>query len=269
MLTAGGVAPAHALQPAAPPSTPTIHHGGGGDDATVIVDVTDASPGGQHPGGRVDQGEGNPTLFYCDIFYMGPDGSVWTPWDCDPEAPLVSEGVIYHGSSDLPPLIEAPFVQRMIREMQLSSPQIASTPQDPNTPGAVGLPVWFWADDPGPTTTGPNSVTATAGRFTVTATGTMTGLTIATGDGETIDCAGPGTPYPGSGIEPSPDCGHTYEQTSADQPGGVYHLDVQAHWTIAWDDNVGHHTEMPIRLEGTKELRIDDLQAVRSGSTAR
>jgi hypothetical protein len=40
------------------------------------------------------------------------------------------------------------------------------------------------------------------------------------GDGSQVVCRGPGTPYSGGDpARPSPDCGHTYQQSSARQPG--------------------------------------------------
>ncbi|MBP2407301.1 hypothetical protein JOF44_000204 [Brachybacterium fresconis] len=81
--------------------------------------------------------------------------------------------------------------------MHLEAPEVASTPNDPDTLGAVGLPVWLWVANPGPTTTGPNSTSATAGDVTVTATATFSGMTIGMGDGTTIECTGSGT-EPGS-----------------------------------------------------------------------
>lgn len=58
----------------------------------------------------------------------------------------------------------------------------------------VGMPMWMWAD-PSPTTFGPLSASATAGGVTVTATAKVTTVRWAMGDGTTVTCHGPGTPY--------------------------------------------------------------------------
>jgi len=43
------------------------------------------------------------------------------------------------------------------------------------------------------------------------------------GDATKVVCRTAGTPYqPSYGRKPSPDCGHVYTKSSADQPGGSY-----------------------------------------------
>lgn len=159
----------------------------------------------------------------------------------------------------------AELAQTAVSQMGLEAPEISSTPNNPDTLGAVGLPVWFWVANPGATTTGPNSTSATAGAVTVNATAEFDGMTITTGDGSTIECAGPGTEYPGKGIYESPDCGHVYEQMSDDQPDGLYTVEITAHWTVTWDSNVGAAGEIPVDLTTSKQLRIGSYQTVVTG----
>ncbi|MEV5583016.1 hypothetical protein AB0L39_31200 [Streptomyces parvus] len=48
-------------------------------------------------------------------------------------------------------------------------------------------------------------------------------------------CHGPGTPYtPDRGKAMSPDCGHLYERTAHDKPGGRFRGTATATWTITW-----------------------------------
>lgn len=155
--------------------------------------------------------------------------------------------------------------QTAVSQLGLVAPEISSTPNDTDTLGAVGLPVWFWVSNPGDTTTGPASTSATAGAVTVNATATFTGMSIDMGDGETIECSGPGTEYPGTGIEPSPDCGHVYQKMSDDQPDGLYTATITAHWTVTWDSNVGVTGTIPVDLTTTKQLRIGSYQTVVTG----
>ncbi len=164
-----------------------------------------------------------------------------------------------------PQVDPAELAQTAVSQMDLEAPEIASTPNNPDTLGAVGLPVWFWVANPGEKTTGPASTSTSAGAVTVNATATFDGMTITTGDGSTIECAGPGTEYPGKGIEESPDCGHVYEQMSDDQPDGLYTVDITAHWTVDWDSNVGASGEIPVDLSTSKQLRIGSYQTVVTG----
>lgn len=156
----------------------------------------------------------------------------------------------------------AVLAQQAVSSMGLEAPEIASTPNNPDTLGAVGLPVWFWASNPGPTTTGPQEATASAGPVTVTANARFTGMTIQTGDGTTVECDGPGTEYPGVGVDPSPDCGHVYEQMSDDQPDGLYTAEITAHWTVDWTATTGESGTIPVDLETSKQLRIGQYQTV-------
>ncbi len=56
--------------------------------------------------------------------------------------------------------------------------------------------------------------------MTVTATEQVTPIRWTMGDGATVTCTGPGTPYRCSeGMADSPDCGHRYATTSSGRPG--------------------------------------------------
>ncbi|MGP5291677.1 hypothetical protein ACTXL6_16585 [Brachybacterium tyrofermentans] len=186
----------------------------------------------------------------------------------DPAAPAPAPAPAEEQPADEPaaPQVDpAELAQTAVSQMGLEAPEIASTPNDTETLGAVGLPVWLWVSNPGETTTGPSSTSATAGAVTVTATATFSGMSIDMGDGTTIECAGPGTEYPGTGIYESPDCGHVYEQMSDDQPDGLYTVDITAHWTVEWDSNVGAAGEIPVDLTTSKQIRIGAYQTVVTG----
>ncbi|MFI8952601.1 hypothetical protein ACIGO6_39790 [Streptomyces sp. NPDC053750] len=77
--------------------------------------------------------------------------------------------------------------------------------------------------------------TATAGGVTVTATAAVTSIRWTMGDGTTVTCAGPGTPYQASvGMADSSDCGHRYSQISSGRPGEQYPLTAISTWTVTW-----------------------------------
>ncbi|MER5556214.1 hypothetical protein ABT001_31875 [Streptomyces sp. NPDC002793] len=48
------------------------------------------------------------------------------------------------------------------------------------------------------------------------------------GDGTTVTCHGPGTPYAKSRG------GHLYERPFSEQPGGRFKGTATAHWTVTW-----------------------------------
>jgi hypothetical protein len=110
-------------------------------------------------------------------------------------------------------------------------------PQPRTSPGIgidqiVGIDTWMWIDagDWEP-------VTATAGipGLSVTATATPTQVSWDMGDGTTVTCDGPGTPYDPD-LEPSDqstDCSHVYQQR------GAHTASATVVWSVAWTASDG------------------------------
>lgn len=126
-----------------------------------------------------------------------------------------------------------------IAQMGLRAPQIGMTGgSPPDGMQIVGIPAWMWVADPGESTTGPVTRSASDGGITVTATARLDRTVWRTGDGATVTCAGAkaaGTPYEARyDKQPSPTCGHTYTRTSAEQPDQVYTVTVTAYWAVEW-----------------------------------
>ncbi len=60
------------------------------------------------------------------------------------------------------------------------------------------------------------------------------------GDGATVTCHGPGTPYtPEQGKNMSPDCGHRYLRSSAGEPDDRYAGSTTTTWTVDWTVTTG------------------------------
>ncbi|MGO2521217.1 MAG: hypothetical protein ACTH8F_13935 [Microbacterium sp.] len=227
------------------------------DNVEVLDDGSRAT---YYPEGAYVQGQnGGPTAFVDGMTQAQPD-----PADPPAPAPPPAQDPAPQGAGEAPaPQVDpAELAQTALSQMGLEAPEIASTPNDTETLGAVGLPVWFWVSNPGETTTGPNTTSASAGAATVTATATFSGMSIDMGDGTTIECEGPGTEYPGTGIDPSPDCGHIYEQMSDEQPNGLYTVNITAHWGVEWESNTGESGTIPVELTTSKQLRIGQYQTV-------
>jgi len=149
---------------------------------------------------------------------------------------------------------------RLIRTFQLQGVNIGFAP-DPNTPGSVGyvgIPVWMWVNDPTPLTYGPYSQTATLGGQTITATATVRSILWNMGDGSTVACANPGTPYQVSfGLTDSPNCGHRYSNVS----NGRYTVTATSQWTVDWTGG-GQSGSVPLTATSNTSVEIRELQSV-------
>lgn len=156
---------------------------------------------------------------------------------------------------------------RAVDSMNLHAIDIGIVPEPgPDSIGLVGMPVWMWAEDPGPSTTGPITASASAGGITVTATARLEEISWDMGDGTTVACAGPGTPYNANhGREPSPNCGHVYTTSSAGKPGDVFTVSASSDWVITW---AGGGQSGNIRLEGLTEsvqIAVGEAQVLVTG----
>ncbi|WP_152690757.1 hypothetical protein [Jiangella alkaliphila] len=139
--------------------------------------------------------------------------------------------------------------------------------QAPSSIGLVGAPVWMWVTNAGPTTWGPADESVTVGGVTVTVTAEVEDVTWEMGDGSAVTCDTPGDAYEaGLGVRPSPSCGHTYAQTSADEPGTAYAVTATANWTASWTASTGASgTLEPPRPATTGHVRIGERQVIETG----
>lgn len=191
-----------------------------------------------------------------------PDGAIYLS-SC-PGVPGTGGGYVwwpdpppgYGGSSATP----AQLANEAVRRMRLSGPAIGIVPE-PGKTGLVGLPVWMWTQVT-PRTWGPLSVTASVPGLSVTATATAQRITWSMGDGHTVVCEGPGTPYEDRfGGRSSPDCGHTYTRTSAREPDAAYTVTATTTWRVDWAGG-GQRGELTVDRSSTVRLRIGELQVL-------
>ena len=120
-----------------------------------------------------------------------------------------------------------------LSKLVLSIPTIESSPGG-SAPQTVELPTWAWLPS---AQWAPLSATASVPGESVTATATPLQVTWSWGDGASTVCHGPGTPYVkgmSNPAAPSPDCGHTYRQTSAAAPNQQFPVTASLAWSVAW-----------------------------------
>ncbi|GAA2349565.1 ATP/GTP-binding protein [Streptomyces kunmingensis] len=147
-----------------------------------------------------------------------------------------------------------------VNKMKLTGPKVASPRA--NAKYVVGVPMWMWVT-PSASTFGPNSARASAGGVTVTARAKVSRIVWHMGDGETVTCNGPGTPFKNTrkGIE-SPDCGHVYQQPSTQEPGRKYHLTATAYWAVTWQASTGEAGQIPTTRVTDVSFTVGELQSV-------
>lgn len=157
----------------------------------------------------------------------------------------------------------AVLADQAIESMNLRAGEIAVNPQvGAQDMTIVGVPTWLWVADPGESTTGPITRSASAGGVTVTATGRLDRVVWSMGDGTTVTCAGGGTPYlAGHGDAPSPDCGHTYRRSSAHRPDEEYPLSATSYWTVEWAGG-GQTGSVDLELTRATTVRVGEVQVL-------
>ena len=186
-----------------------------------------------------------------------------TLYDCVTDIPYYRNEVIWFRNPPQPRVDPELLAADAVELMQLRRVVIGMAPKPgPDGRGLVGLPTYMWVADPGPSTTGPQSRTATAGDVSVTATARVERIVWSMGDGTSVTCTGPGTPYQDSfGTAPSPTCGHQYLHPSTALPGGAYPVTATAYWHVDWVGG-GEDGFFEFSFPSTTTVRIGEAQAL-------
>jgi len=78
-----------------------------------------------------------------------------------------------------------------------------------------------------------------------------------------VVCDTAGTPYePSYGREDSPDCGHTYEKSSAHEPDDAYTVTATSSWVITWSGAGQTGTIRLDDLNRSTQIRIGEAQVL-------
>lgn len=144
------------------------------------------------------------------------------------------------------------------RQLALPPPDLRTSPTGEQL---VGLPTWLWID---PAAWRPRTQTVTVPGASVTAIATPRAVSWSLGDGGTIDCTGPGTPYAKGGDPraPSPTCGYLFRRSSAASPGEVFRIAATIHWTVTWSGAGESGTFDDLTSTGAVSLRVAESQTV-------
>ncbi|MEU6573614.1 hypothetical protein [Streptomyces sp. NPDC046805] len=146
-------------------------------------------------------------------------------------------------------------------QLRLLSPQIKANPADEQL---VNLPTWLWLDRGDWRDV---SATASVPGVSVRAVARPSSVVWTMGDGNSVTCKGPGTPY-GSRTSPksqSPDCGYTYRTSSAGRSDSAFAVSATVHWTVTWA-GAGQTGVFPgMTTTSNADFRVAESQALNNG----
>jgi hypothetical protein len=172
---------------------------------------------------------------------------------------FVAPVTLRYWSASAPPAPPDPaeLAQQAVASMGLQAVRVGIVPEPvAGSVGLVGMPNWMWVAQPDAQTFGPITRTASAAGWTVTATAQVQHVSWDMGDGQVINCTGPGTPYEVSyGKQDSPDCGHTYTRQ------GTYTVAATARWVVTWS-GIGQAGTIPMDLTQTAPVTIGEAQVL-------
>jgi hypothetical protein len=128
------------------------------------------------------------------------------------------------------PANPAVLAQQALSELPLPEPMIEMAPPA-TSEQLVNVSTWLWID---PSAWQSLSATAAAGPVSATATANPVKVVWQMGDGQSVTCPGPGTPYDPSDPNATTNCSYTWTQSSAAQPDGVYQVTATVYFAVTW-----------------------------------
>ena len=114
--------------------------------------------------------------------------------------------------------------QQAVQQLGLGSPSIEMAPPS-GSPQLVGVATWLWID---PGAWQDKTASASAGTVTATATAAPSKVVWDMGDGDSVTCDDPGTPYSASDPNATTDCSYTWPQA------GSYTVTATVYWSVSW-----------------------------------
>lgn len=86
------------------------------------------------------------------------------------------------------------------------------------------------------------------------------------GNGDTVTCAGPGTPYDPSrpSAQQTTDCAYTYRHSSAGRPRNAYRVIANVEWGVSWSvvGAAGGGSLPPLFTSSPLWVGVAELQAL-------
>ena len=157
----------------------------------------------------------------------------------------------------------------------LPIPKAAISFNPPGTsgvPALVNLATWLWIDPAGwaPQV---SEIEVCCPSVVVRVEATPQRATFETGDGASVTCAGPGTAYDVDrpAAEQTTSCSHTYNRSSAGQPGQRYDVRAAVEWAATWSVSgaapAGGGALAPTRqASAAVPVRVGEIQSLNTQS---
>lgn len=146
-------------------------------------------------------------------------------------------------------------------------------PGSSSVPALVNLETWLWVD---PLAWAPqrSEVEVCCPVVVVSVEAIPERVSFATGDGGTVTCEGPGTPFDPSQADSAQhsDCAHSYTRSSASQPAQRYTVTARVQWSASWAVSGAAPAgggPLPAVQQATTPvpLRVGEIQSLNTGAT--
>lgn len=183
----------------------------------------------------------------------------WYVKECiDPRRQLSRE--LIGVPAEAPPVDPVALRETAVDRLGLPAPSVSLNP--PEEP-VVHVETWLWIDDELWRT---HRESVSAGGVTVSVAATPERVVWDMGNGDTVVCDGPGTPYDPDrpAEEQSTDCSYVYRHSSAGQPGDTYPVTATVQWAASWQvaGAAGGGALPPLSSTTQVEVRVAELQAL-------
>jgi hypothetical protein len=241
-----------------PPATPSSRHSKSSHQPNTAARRQPAPScplvplsAGLPPGGPT------PGQWYVNACYaqnIHSTGLYWIPYSTNNPAPAA-------------PVDPLTLAEQAASSITLPQPMIYTNPSGSTY---VNFPTWLWVDS---TTWHPYVATASAGGVTATAVATPSSVYWSMGDGSTVVCQGPGTPYQSDkpSNQQNTSCSYEYPQSSAGQPSpngdpndDSYPVTATITWAVSWTATgaPGGGTLPFLKTQSTTPLRVEQVESI-------
>jgi hypothetical protein len=203
----------------------------------------------------------------------GPSPGSWFFVKCPGRTLTIYSGALSWFPSAAPATASAPAVAPTALALQASDSLTLPSPVvnlNPSAFSVVNLSSWLWIDGQAWQSF---RATATAGGVSATAIAVPVSVAWSMGDGHTVICDGPGTPYDPaiSDTAQSTGCSYTYTESSAGQPSadddpndGAFSVTATITWTVSWTaTGVSGGGQLPsLHTSSTLPVRVEQIESV-------